>query len=169
MKTLIVAIVATCCFSLAHADSVTMPFSLPWMNAANSPATYSSADHADGVFVVENYFLGCPYCNDNASNVNDLAGKYLNQPRVQVLDVGVDTDDSDYAEWISDHTPNHPVLNDGNMTLTGQLGTSGYPSTYVIDCKGNVVYSHSGEWDSGDESKIAQAIDAQLALPCSAH
>src|SRR5262249_36598952 len=106
--------------------------------------------------------LDCPYCNDNAPLVNDLAEAYVSDTRVQVLDVGVDRSASQYKEWIRRHQPNHPVLNDGSMKLTSQLGTSGYPSTYVIDCTGKVVYSHVGGWEASVKSKIMAKIDSTL-------
>jgi peroxiredoxin len=143
------------------------PFSLPWMNATSANTTYSSSNFPTGIFVVEAYFETCPYCNDNAASVNDLASHYANEPRVQVLDVGIDRDDSSYQQWISDHNSNHPVLKDAQRTLIGELGTSGYPSTYVLDCKMNVVYSHTGEWDSGDETDIETQVDALLKQTCS--
>lgn len=142
------------------------PFSLPWMNATTANTTYSSSNYPNGIFVVEAYFEACPYCNDNAANVNDLASKYANEPRVQVLDVGIDRQDSQYQQWISDHTPNHPVLKDADRTLIGQLGTTGYPSTYVLDCTGKVIYSHVGEWDSGDETDVENQINSLLNSTC---
>jgi hypothetical protein len=47
------------------------PFELPQMNHDTVGTLYKSADHKSGVFVVEAYFLNCPYCNDNAENVDD--------------------------------------------------------------------------------------------------
>jgi len=144
------------------------PFTLPLMNgSATDGANFSSSTHPNTVFVVEAYFLDCPYCNDNASNVDDLASKYASEPRVQVLDVGVDRTVSQYQQWISRHHPNHPVLMDAKRALIGQLGTSGYPSTYVIDCRYNVTKSTSGEWDGSMENSLMSAIDAALKTDCS--
>ncbi len=137
-------------------------FELPWMNHEHGVGTFKSKDHPNAVFVVEAYFLGCHYCNENAQNVNDLASKYANDPRVKVLDVGIDRSDSQYKEWISRHRPNHPVLKDANRKLVGQLGTSGYPSTYVIDAKGKVLTKTSGSWESSDKVQLQNAIDAAL-------
>jgi len=138
------------------------PFELPWMNNQHGVSTFKSTDHPAGVFVVEAYFLGCHYCNENAQNVNDLADKYAHDKRVQVLDVGVDRQDSQYEEWIRRHRPNHPVLKDGNKKLIGQFGTTGYPSTYVMDAKGNVAYQGSGVWTASTKARIADAIDGLL-------
>ena len=154
----IALIVALCLSPLAHAVSA---FELPWMNA-DTNATYKSADFADGIFVVEAYFLGCHYCNENAPNVNALAEQFSGDTRVQVLDVGVDRKDSDYETWITKHEPNHPVLKDAQRKLIGQLGTTGYPSTYVINSEGKVVYKTSGVWNSAKKAAIVKAIEGLL-------
>ena len=153
--------------SVASALTVT-PFSLPWMNSTTTPrGNYVSADHTNGIFVVEAYFLGCPYCNENAQNVNDLATAYENESRVQVLDVGIDRSPSQYDEWIRRHSPNHPVLMDASRTLIRQLGTSGYPSTYVLNCRGEVVYTgEGGPWEAAEKAAIKAAIDGLLAQEC---
>lgn len=142
------------------------PFELPQMNHDQAGTLFKSTDHPNGVFVVEAYFLGCPYCHENAPNVDELAEKYANEPRVQVLDVGVDRQDSQYAQWIEKHQPNHPVLKDANRVLIRQLGTTGYPSAYVIDCKGTVLHKTSGVWNSSKKAAIEKAIAQGLQTVC---
>ena len=164
MRKWIAAIVLAATGSIANA--AVSPFSLPWMNS-NPRSSYTSASHADGIFVIEAYFLGCPYCNQNAQNVNDLATDYVTEARVQVLDVGIDRVDADYATWISRHSPNHPVLKDASRVLIRQLGTTGYPSTYVLNCRGEVKYSgEGGPWEAAEKAAIRAAIDVLLAEEC---
>src|SRR4029077_10623802 len=139
------SVVSVLFVSSAPSFAVT-PFSLPWMNATNSATNFNSADYKDVIFVVEAYFLDCPYCNDNAKNVDALASKFASDPRVHVLDVGIDRSDSQYQEWIDRHHPNHPVLKDSSRALIKQLGTSGYPSTYVLDCHLKVITETAGDW-----------------------
>jgi peroxiredoxin len=152
----------------AMATTVTS-FTLPWMNSNPTGGTYKSTDHPNGIFVVEAYFLNCPYCNDNAANVDALADQYAGNPRVQFLDVGIDTADSSYTEWINRHHPTYPVLKDAKRTLIGQLGTEGYPSTYVIDCKGNVVAQTEGEWGGEETQTIKNGIDQLVGQECHAN
>ena len=164
MKKFIAAFVLASVSSLASA--AVSPFSLPWMNSSPR-GDYVSASHTDGIFVLEAYFLGCPYCNENAPNVDELATAYHNQTNVQVLDVGIDRADADYATWISRHHPNHPVLKDANRVVIHQLGTQYYPSTYVVNCRGEVVYSpEAGVWDTNVKAALHSAIDNLIAHPC---
>lgn len=167
MRNLALSLVVALTSSLAFATSVSS-FSLPWMNNHGGASTFSSTDYPDGIFVVEAYFLGCPYCNDNAANVDALATEFASDPRVHVLDVGVDRSQSDYDEWISRHNPNHPVLNDGNEQLIGQLGTTGFPSTYVLDCKGNVVAQTEGEWGDQEKTTIENGVKQLQSQQCQA-
>ncbi len=135
------------------------PFSLPWMNGEGAP-TYNSSQYPSGIFVVEAYFI------KNAPRVNKLASDYKNEARVQVLDVGIDTSDLDYSMWIDQTEPNHPVLKDANRVLISQLGTRAYPSTYVLDCKGNVIANTVGAWNMAMATTIRQAVDKLLSEDC---
>jgi peroxiredoxin len=142
------------------------PVELPQMNGQGG--TYKMTDHPEGIFVVEAYFLNCPYCNQNAPNVNALATRFANDPRVQVLDVGVDRDNASYETWIARHQPNHPVLKDSGRKLISQLGTAGYPSTYVLNCKGQLVESTEGLWGKQDADSIIRAVEQLQAQGCKA-
>ncbi len=133
-------------------------FSLPWMNSTGT-TTYNSTDHAGAVFVVEAYFLGCHFCNENAHNVDQMASHFASNAKVQVLDVGVDSSDEEYQIWIDHHNPNHPVLNDGGRRLIGQLGTSRYPSTYVINAEGAVVFRSTGVWSQSTFNAIISSVE----------
>ena len=158
------------CFGLILGGQSLMavkPVELPQMNGDGG--IYKMTDHPQGIFVVEAYFLGCPYCNENAPNVNALASRFANDSRVQVLDVGIDKDSSSYATWIKKHSPNHPVLKDSSRKLITQLGTSGYPSTYVVNCKGQLVESTEGLWGTEEEDAIIRAVEKLQAEGCNAN
>jgi peroxiredoxin len=142
------------------------PFERRWMNHEDTNAVYRSADHPKGVFVIESYFNNCGYCHQNAPQVDALAEKFATEPRVQVLDLGIDRKNSDYEVWIEAHHPNHPVLHDGDRLVTSQLGTTGYPSTYVVDCRGTVALETVGVWSSDVRARIEQTVRSLLAQDC---
>jgi len=129
---------------------------LPVMNGAANEV-FEPKD--ERVFVIEAYFNTCPYCNENAPNVDRLAADYDGDARVKVLDVGIDRSITEYESWIRKHNPNHPVLKDDKRKLISQLGTTSYPSTYVLDADGNVKFRSVGSWNSSTEQKIRKAID----------
>lgn len=163
MKT-IFAIAVIVCSLYAPKILAINPVELPIMNG--NGGTYKMTNHPEGIFVVEAYFLNCPYCNQNAPEVNSVASMFADDSRVQVLDVGVDRDDSSYATWIKKHNPNHPVLKDSSRKLIQQLGTSGYPSTYVINCKGKIVESTEGAWGDEEREAIVSAVKRLQAEGC---
>ncbi len=165
MKRLLASVFLFAMSSAAHGVDA---FELGWVNHGVAETNYKSTDHPDGIFLVETYFLGCPYCNDNAPNVNAMATEYAGEPRVQVLDVSRDCRASDYTTWISRHKPNHPVLNDCGRKLISQLNTRYYPSAYILDCQGRVVFEHVGVWNTSVKAQIRNTIDGLLAQSCSA-
>lgn len=144
------------------------PFSLPWMNHQDGPSTlYKSSDHPSGIFVIETFYRACGYCNMNEINHINLAKEYLDTPRVQFLDLGKDTNQRDYEIWISNHHPNHPVLKDATRIVIKELGAGMYPSTFIVDCRGNVRYEHEGTWDStAIIEEIRNNIDKLLEETC---
>lgn len=144
--------------------AVLNPFSLPNMNNAGTP--YNSAEHKNAVFVIEAFFNGCHYCHVNAPNVHDLVTAYRGNDRVQVLDVGIDSQPIQYDSWIRQTNPSHPVLNDSRRSVIGALKTQGFPSTYVLNCKGEVIGQTEGVWGTNAQRQIKQSIEQGLGTKC---
>lgn len=154
---------------VAQAKTIT-PFELQWMNHENRTTTYKSSEPTGKVHIIETYFLNCPYCNDNAPNVDEMAEHYANEPRVQVLDVGRDCREVDYDTWIEKHNPNHPVLNDCKQVVIKQLNAGNpkpkYPTVFVTDCKGTVHFERIGVWSPSTKSSIRAAVTKALQVDC---
>lgn len=139
----------------------------PWKNNPATDAVYKMSDHPNGVFVFEALALFCSYCNENAANVDVLATKYAAEPRVQVLDLSLDSSDSSIQQWISRHHPNHPVIKDTNRTAWNILKQdSGIPQAFVVDCSGELVDFVIGSWDESAKTKIDAAIATGLEKTC---
>src|SRR5688500_3480571 len=132
---------AACFLAVSANAQAIAPFALKWENAPNG-GLYNSSEHPDAVFVIEAYQLRCGPCNTNVPNLHDLAGFYGYEPRVQILDLGIDRSPRDYQQWIAKHEPVYPVLNDARRQVWSQLGGSGTPTTWVLDCKLNVKWKH---------------------------
>lgn len=142
------------------------PFQLEWMNHESPNTFYDSSDYPQSVFIVEAYFKNCPYCNDNAPNIDALRNHYEGNDLVQVVDVGKDCREADYRAWIARHKPNHPVLRDCNQRMLGQLGVRGYPTTYILDCNLNVVSRFVGAMNSSTYRTIISTVDRLMAEGC---
>jgi peroxiredoxin len=154
------------CVIIPDRFSGILPVSLPQMNAEQPGTVFSTDSIKNGVVVVEAYFNTCPYCNMNAPAVAALADSYKDNSRVVVLDVGIDRNDSDYSNWIAKHHPNHPVLKDSQRQLVKKLGTTSYPSTYVLNCHGDIVAKTVGQWSQTEQATIQEGIKTALQTVC---
>jgi hypothetical protein len=149
----------------SNAASIPM-YDFPLKNGESRDDVYKMSEHQNAVFVFEAYRLNCGYCNENADAVDDLAAEYSNNARVQVLDLGLDTSESDYAEWIARHRPNHPVVQDTGRRVYNALKTSnGVPQVFVVNCKGEMVGNHVGTWGGADK-KIRSLVNRALGTTC---
>ena len=149
-------------FSASIATNMTFP-----VKNGEAGEVYKMEDHKNSVFVFEAYRLSCYYCNLNAPKVDALATQFAENPRVQVLDLGMDTADADFAEWIRAHKPNHKVIQDVNKTVYKTLKTmDGVPQAFVFDCKGNMHGNVVGAWDANGEKRIRDLIASALKVTC---
>ena len=139
----------------------------PWKNSVDSAAVYSMADHPNAVFVFESYSINCGPCNSNAVNVDQLATKYKDNERVQVVDMGTDASDSDYPRWIARHKPNHPVVKDVGRRVYNALKTENLiPQVFIVDCNGKKLFGNIGVWTAATKIAIDNAIATGLATEC---
>ncbi len=139
----------------------------PWMNSPARDAVYRLSDHPQGVFVFEGYSINCVWCNRNAVQVDALATDYASEPRVQVIDLGLDKNDRDYRNWIQTHNPNHPVVKDVNKAVWNSLArASSIPQTFVVACDGTLVGQTLGYWGDEEKNVLKDAIAKALETTC---
>ncbi len=154
--------------SIAQAASIPANLEFPIKNAEPG-AVYRMTDHPNGVFVFETYQLFCGVCNDNAPNVDSFAKEFAENPRVQILDTGLDTEaGNSYKEWIRRHAPNHPVIADpkGVKVFNPLKSADRIPQVFVVNCKGEMIGSHIGIWDSPTKQKLRGYISKALEATC---
>lgn len=143
------------------------PSSFPWMNAGQTGTTYNMADHANAVFVFEAFSLNCSWCNKNAANVDALATKFKDNPRVQVVDLGLDTSDSYYSRWIATHKPNHPVVKDvGRKVYSALQVENGIPQVFIVNCRGEREEVVVGYWGEAEKAQVEAAVNRALQTTC---
>lgn len=159
-------LIAASLFAVSSSAFAIAPFSLPWKNHAVRDTQYKTADHVDGVFVLEFGANFCSYCNENAPNVAQLTTDYIAEPRVQVLDVLTDQSDTEITRWITRHRPNHPVLKDVGRAVWNQVGEQYIPTVVITDCHGEVQYKHTGVWGTAEKREMKSVIDGLLAETC---
>ena len=140
---------------------------LPLKNGDSSGAVYKMGTHADGVFVFEVFSVNCSWCNANAEQVDAFSEEYQEIPRVQVLDLGMDSDASSYLRWIGSHKPNHPVIQDvGRKVFNALKRQDGIPQTYVVNCRGELVGSTVGFWGDSERKALRAHVATALKAKC---
>lgn len=116
------------------------------------------------VRVLEFYYDNCAACNANATNVKALHKAWKESEAVHVLDVGIDSKDSEYAQWIERHKPEHMVLKDVDRRLFRSFVLRYVPTTIVLDCDLKETYRHVGVWDADTKEalnlSLVQAVSA---------
>ena len=131
----------------AEARSIS-PFTLPQMNGLIEQTEFSTDDYEDGIYVIEVYQLRCGYCDDNAPNMAAMAEEFAGVERIKFIDLGIDSSDRDYHQWIARHNVQHYVLKDAGARVFSELGGRGTPTSYVLDSDLNVLWEHEGVWTS---------------------
>ena len=152
-----IAIVTTILFSIVGyaGDFDPTSVALPWRNGPEPDSRYMLGDHPEKVHVLEFYALNCGPCNDNAPLVKIMAAEFEDDPRVQFLDIGLDTEDWEFETWIARHEPNIPVIQDEGFVFYTNVAQSYYtPQTLILDCTGTLIDWTYGIWDAADESKF---------------
>lgn len=151
----------------AHAASIPVNLEFTHMSVAPAGTKYRMTDHPNSVFVFEVFLNSCPDCNKNAPAVNRLAADYANNPRVQVLDTGLDSNAAFYQAWIKNTKPNHQVINDSGYQVFNLLSTANtIPQVFIVNCKGEMVANHVDVWDANAEKEIRGYINTALQTTC---
>ncbi len=138
------------------AEAAVTEFQLRDMQA--NGGIYDSNAYMGKPMVIEFFFNGCPYCNDNVVNVKRLTDEYY-PSKAQVVEVSVDDERSEYDRWIAKHHPITPVLDGSDEVLTRWFGVRGYPTTVVLDKNHNLLWKTSGVWNSATRARIRTLLD----------
>ena len=163
-----VAVVCVAIF-FSHASFALDHFDVELMNGTEAGSRFKSSDHPDAVFVLDAFQLNCGPCRQNAPNIESLARFYSYEPRVQVVDVGIDTVRVNFTNWIRQMQPGHPVVMDADRTIWKSLRGTGTPTTWLVDCKLNVRWSHVGVFSPETQKEISTKIDELLEEKCDAN
>jgi peroxiredoxin len=157
-----VLLMATTAVSAASIPNLEFPLK----NGTARDQLYKMSEHPNTVFVFEAFGINCGYCHENAAAVDAMATEFAGNPRVQVLDLGLDTTESAFEEWIARHEPNHPVVQDTGRKVYNALHTAnGIPQVFIVNCRGEMVGNFVGTW-AGSTDTIRGYINSALRTTC---
>jgi thiol-disulfide isomerase/thioredoxin len=121
---------------------------LSFSGPLDTGGTFSSADHAGSVMVVNFWYAGCPPCRLEAPDLEALHQEFLTEG---VVFIGVNILDQAptalaFAEEFGVSYPSIIDTNDGTVRLAfaGQVAPNAVPTTVVIDQQGRVAARISG-------------------------
>jgi cytochrome c-type biogenesis protein len=140
----------------------------------NTPVELSSFKGQKSVFL-EFFAVWCPHCQAESSIIDSLYSQNYTK-NIQFLQVqasqygrnyessgGTDTSPATISdlEWFRDNFHvQYPILQDASITTANKYGVTGYPTIFVINKAGHVVYTNSGEQS---QSSLQTAINEALS------
>ncbi len=120
--------------------------------------TVKLSDYAGKIVVLEWFNYECPFARYNyekTSVVNDLVNKFKDKGVVflAINSTGHETIAKD-KEFAIQYKVSHPILDDSKGTVGKAYGAQTTPHTFIIDTKGNIVYS--GAFDNAPLGKVPE-------------
>jgi peroxiredoxin len=120
--------------------------------------TVKLSDYAGKTVVLEWFSYECPFAKYNyekTSVVNDLVNKFKDKNVIflAINSTGHQTTEKN-KEFAEQFKVSHPILNDSPGTVGKAYGAQTTPHTFIIDAKGNIVYS--GSFDNAPLGKIPE-------------
>ncbi len=159
--------------ALAYASSIPTNLEFAVQNSTTPGAMFRMADHPNGVFVFEAFTVACGSCGENTPAVNRLAAEYKNNPRVHVIDLGQESVEAYYREWVRRFKPNHLVVSDVESRVYNALRTINQtPQVFVVSCTGLMMGNFVGTWSSSDASgqtgndMVRELVEKALKTTC---
>ncbi len=170
----IVAIIAIIAYAVLHGnravpgaavstDTTQLPPQLP--AGAQAPSfelhsnigSFSSSQLAGTPYLLEIFATWCPHCQRMTKVLRDIRAR-VPQSKLAMLSVTgspyasnatpdnmVPENQADVDNFESTYQVTWPTLFDPDMTVARKFGLTGFPTIFIVDRKGKIVYSTNGE------------------------
>jgi len=97
----------------------------------------------DGKVVAITFWgIWCGPCVWETKLLEELARKYADDPDVEILTVSVDGNRDEIEKWLAENGHDLPMLLDEGYSY--RAGVQGWPTTWFVDRKGRIAYTHMG-------------------------
>jgi len=162
MKNIVILLILLLLSALAFADA--MPdFRLPDMNGKNVSL---ESLLGKGPILIDFWADYCKPCKDAMPVLNSLAEKY---DSLTVIMVSIDAPKNQGKAKTYLKSKNYKFLNlfDCEKTLAKKLGVENPPYTFILDNKGEIIYSHLG-YSPGVETEYEHHIRSLLGMKAEA-
>ncbi|MDO4998478.1 MAG: TlpA disulfide reductase family protein [Neisseria sp.] len=152
----VIGVIAALAFVLIPKNQATPQFSLANLQGK----TVSNADLTGKVTFINFWFPSCPGCVTEMPKVIKMAHDYQGKD-FQVLAISQPFDPlSSVEQYTKDHKLPFNVMYDADKQAAQAFGTQVYPTSFLINKKGEILKTFVGE---PDFAKLYQDIDQELA------
>jgi len=113
----------------------------------------------DGPVVISFWATWCAPCKKELTAIHDLYPDWQEETNVTLVAVSID-DEKTKAQvpvYVNGKGWDFVVLLDPNGDFKRAMGVNIVPHTFLVDKKGNIVYTHNS-YSPGDEEKLYQEI-----------
>lgn len=118
----------------------------------------------DGNPMVISFFATwCKPCNRELKAINEVYADWQDETGVRLVAVSIDEGQNaqKVKPLVEGKGWDYQVLLDTNSEFKRQMGVVDIPHTFVVDGEGNIVWSHQGYADGGEE-EVLKAVKAAM-------
>jgi thiol-disulfide isomerase/thioredoxin len=109
-----------------------------WFNSGEITSTRA---YRGKVMLIEFGFTTCPSCQKLAPKLKEVLARYEKEPLVPIeVMYGGNDDETSVRDYIKKSQMKHPVVLDVGGKLTDKLGIEGFPTFFVVDEKGTILW-----------------------------
>ncbi|MFC2131863.1 TlpA disulfide reductase family protein [Bacteroidota bacterium] len=111
-----------------------------------SGKTINLQDFKDKIVILDFWFMACHWCNEAIPHLNELFNKYKDKGVVFLGVNSIDIKEKDRKKipvFLKYNEMNYPIIFIDHKT-DSIYHVSGYPTIYLIDRKGKIVFSQAG-------------------------
>lgn len=114
-------------------------------------------------FVISFFALWCKPCNRELKAINEVYEDWQEETGVKLIAVSIDEaqNEQKVKPFVESKGWEYEVLLDPNSEFKRQMGVNDIPHVFVVDGQGNVVWTHQGYVDGGEED-ILEAVKKAL-------
>lgn len=94
------------------------------------------------IVLVDFWIKNCGPCIQSVPHLNELQKKYKNK-HLKIISINAYDSKKDIDWFVNKHKIEYPVLLNGRDIATA-YGVSGFPSFFLINKSGTIIYSHAG-------------------------